>query len=574
MRLDIILGKGIMKKLYASLIILFINVSGSIAQPNSVHSESQTFKYNSNTGSTQAHVNKLLQTYSQRSKKSVHTLSYKIDYTIRTEIDRVNDSTVELSGNLESLSMSGITEYRSFGIRRYLLPDVVSISLQVIGKNGAVISDVVYDDVDLTALLRNKPSLLAGAKISYSSESGGVRSVKVMSVTYGFNSGAHDFSNHLNNIDQYYKYSHSIVGLIANLRTVDHTNGYHIYDEEAKMIELGNALAEIENSAALRDLNIDRNDPARLKPKLIQARRQYQIVHANVEDAIANLHFFYYDEGIRMLSFRKTGEARKLFETSLEIHPGFAPAQLQIAYIDYDNGYVDYARDLVLEIIRSDADYQTKQSARELGKNIAYTYLEQGEDLLAKDRFQDAIEAANKADDISQRIGSSSIARSDQIRKAGYNGMYEQHLLETEKALKINDVFRARTSVEKALTLQRSASAYIPDASLALRLKEDVDQMEYEFYISKGNSEMEAGSYVAALSSYEKALTFDKYTHIEKSPDLRSAATEAAKGSIYTWGRNVEELAASNRLREANKQMNRMIETNNRYSLSSESGNS
>ncbi len=555
--------------LFALLLLAAITVQ---AQTKLIFEETTPEAYLMKQGSgNQAYLNEIINLLSQAdvSKRGARP-ARKPEFVVRMEQQaRIADAgdKLQLRVQLAKINVNTDVTYKGFDVGDILFPDRVHAKVKLLDaakKELKVynVTDVAFKKEGVTLLDTSIPDT---AKIpqKYSL----VVDAKELIYTAGSVAKAR---RHFDLIRDYYAAEATIVQALQDVNRIRPDDVDRISLQERNLRQMEDMYARIQNEDFKTKLNLRQYDPVQLSTKMADLKRQLQERRRAVDYALSTMDLQFFNKGMSLATAGNATAAQSYFVKSLEVNPAFAPSHLQLARLDFVNGYIHEATTRTLALLtRLRIDPETRGQALVLAHDIYATHLSRGNNLTNRGDYETALQAFSTARELCHNVAglqcNMPVLRDGEGRAAA--GMFQRVVEEGKRELSRNNLAKADELAGEALNLQRQYNHWLRSAPEATDLQNQVKYTYYLQYIDKGKSYLSAKNYKAALDQFDNALDLQEaYTFrgVNELPDL---AQRAAKPVLLGELKQGYEQAMANRLADARTVASNAMAMQSRYGL-------
>ncbi|TXK50891.1 hypothetical protein FVR03_04210 [Pontibacter qinzhouensis] len=471
---------------------------------------------------------------------------------------------LQLKVVLNKFSVTGDILYKGFDLEEVLHPEKLSYNIKLLQGQQVL---KTYSE---SASLNKKEVVLLDVMVPDTIADGNYKLVVEGKELHYTGSNLMRVQERLNLINEYYTADVTISAAIQNLGRIQPNDVDRIMHHDRNLKEVEQTFAKLKAAPFYKDLILKKNDPQRLGSRLNQLERQMQDFRKAVAFAIATLDEQFYNRGVSFLSTGNRRAAQEYFLKSVEVNPKFAPSHLELARIDFLNGYLPEAtvrtKDLLTQMR---IDPQTQQLALGLAHDIYSTYINEGNHLTSRGDYRNAMAAYANARAMCSTIGGLRCnlpALNDGEGRAVY-GAYRNIVDEGRRLLAGNNLVAAERVAGEAMAFQRQYDFVLHDAQEALELQSQVKYQYYVLYIDKGKTYLKERNFGNALSQFEEALAMEQRFSFQRVQELGQLAQQAAKPVLLANLNQGYEQAVNNRLGDARAVASAAVAMQARYAL-------
>jgi len=551
-----------MKKILLITIFIF-TVNLIFAQVVYNQSDKMTVKIQYGEGGT--NNNAIIKKMAEGNNQNYNTYKIKVKFTADKKINKnINTNTLQL--NIKDLEIKGEYFYKTFNMKKYLLPAKISLDLNYLVNNVAKQTFDIPTKYFKTGKIAEQ---LVVIPIETPENTGFKFDLINIILIYNYQDKS-NFDNRIAAIEAYYassKQAQKEIDVYENI-VIDETvltgleDLQQIFDYKQIAVKSEEYVNSIKRQKFYTELPLNNNDPENLKPNLETLRNKSTRLKTICNNIIQKLDIIYYDRGMLKLVRNDIRMAQFYFNKSIEQNKNFAPAHYQIAKINFDNQNLEQSLNILLDIYKMNADIETVNKSNSLANLIFFEYIEVGNNFNAQNKFNDAIVWLNKANYVCQNINA--VVCSEELNR-GYEtavvGNFNNQLAIVDKNISENKLQYAENQLDMAMQYRADNIGYLPDNQTIITRHNQI----YTEYILNGNSFLNNKKYQKALTEYSNAKRIcKKYNYIECTQNLENGVFKAHTG-VYTQKVN----AAQSQLNSGNlEQSEQYVMEANNYQIS------
>lgn len=462
------------------------------------------------------------------------------------------------------LRLSGDIRYKNFDVSDLLIPAQLKFELRLKRANGSFRSEY------LTVLINGEKPETAGFTNTDSIDKAFV-SFEPVNLVFQFEN-SNVFENRIKLINDYYASIKELDEGFTILQTVapENTDAFRQNQKNLVIAEnIFNAATSVPFESRLR---LAESDPGRYITKKsayadLLNRKKYEM---NL--VWSTLHIKFYDRGIYQFKKGNLSRAEELFLWALEVNPGFSPALLQLAEIDFNRGRILEAICKADDILfNMPTDPQTRESTFGLLNEIYTTYLQRGHAEVQKKNYASAIEQYESAARICKKYQE---VRCDAQLNEGLSnartGIYNDMLDEARDFIILNDMERAENSVLEALNYQEKYRTEVRDIIQGTSLLKSVRQKKYDQQIQRGIRFTDQRMYDAALAAFDAADSLLNTYQLTEVKNIGSTILSAARPRAIELLYEGEAFVKNNNLPDARYCYRKSLDLQQKYNLTGE----
>ena len=532
--------------------------------------ESYLIKYTPASTTNQTNINSILTLLGKADEKKGNgrpdrTPEFIVRFEQHARIANAGDK-LQLLVQLSKFSTTTGFNYRGFDVADVLQPEMVSAKIRLLNAQGKEVKLFNPQQVALNA----EKVILLDASIP-DSTSGKKYTLKVDAKEMIFTAeDVREVQDRIDLIQDYYKANRELAVALKDVLLLipDDVDRLSQYDRQLHDMEVwfeGLKVGRFKDK-----LKLARHDPENMLEKARRLKDALLDRRQAINHAIATLDQQYYNRGVDLMMAGNTAGARSYFAKSIEVNPGFAPAHLQLAQIDFRSGYLPEAVARIYDILAGmRADPETKRRALLLAHDIYSTHITQGNNLTGRGEYGNALKAFADARTMCNTIGGLQCnlpALNDGEARAA-SGMYRAIIREGKDYLSRNDLAKAEDRAEEALQFQQEYNDVLQNASEATELLNQVKYHYYVRHIDTGKSYLNEKNYTAALEQFDAALHLEQAYSFNRVKELKTLAKIAAKPVMLQELRDGYMEARNNRLSDARSTASEVAAMQKRFAL-------
>ncbi|MEJ8758000.1 hypothetical protein WG947_13395 [Pontibacter sp. H259] len=533
--------------------------------------EAYLMKYSASGSTSQPHINTILTLLKEGDEKKVGGRpSRNPEFVVRMEQQaRIADAgnTLQLKVQLSKISVSSDVTYKGFSVEEVLLPEKLNVKIKLLDakkkelqafnlsniafkKEGMVLLDVTIPDTTKATPTYNL--VIEPKELVYTSES------------------VNRFKKHQDLVWEYYAAEATISRALQDVSRIQPEDVDRISLHDRNLRQMEDMYARIKDQKFREKLNLRQYDPQHLTDKMADLNRLMQERRRAVDYALSTMDLQFFNKGMSLATAGNANAAQAYFVKSLEVNPKFAPSHLQLARLDFVNGYLKEATARTLDVLTGmRIDPETRQMAQVLAYDIYGAHMNQGNNLTNRGDYNAALQAFGAARELCNRVGGLGCnlpaLRDGEGRAA--TGVYKNIIAEGKRELSRNNMAQADKIAEDALRFQSEYRDVLPQPTEAIELQNQVKYTYYVEHIDKGKSYLNSKNYTAALSQFDAALNLqDTYTFKEIA-ELGTLVQKAAKPVLLAELQTGYQQAMNNQLTDARALASKAIAMQGRYGL-------
>lgn len=534
--------------------------------------EAYLMKYSTTGNSSQTHINTIINLLKEGDVKkgggrpSSRTPEFVVRMEQQARIADAGDK-LQLKVQLSKISVNSDVTYKGFGVEDVLLPETLNLKVKLLDgrkrelqtfnltnialkKEGTTLLDVTIPDT--TKAAPNYSLVVEAKELNYTAAS----------VT--------KFRNYLSLIGDYYAADATITRALQDINLIQPDDVDRISQHNHNLRQMEDMYKRMKEQNYKEKLNLRLYDPQRLDQKMTDLNRLMQERRRAVDYALSTMDLQFFNKGMSLVTNGNPNAARAYFEKSLGVNSKFAPSHLQLARLDFINGYLNEATARTLDVLtRMRIDPETRQMLQVLAHDIYGAHMSQGHNLTNRGDYNAALHAFASARELCNNVGGLGCnlpaLRDGEGRAA--NGIYRNIIAEGKRELTRNNIAQADRLAEEALRFQSDYRDVLPQPTEAVELQNQVKYTYYVSHIDKGKSYLNSKNYSAALSQFDAALDLEAAYSFRQIPELDALAKRAAKPVLLAELETGYEQAMHNQLTDARALASKAIAMQGRYGL-------
>ena len=522
---------------------------------NESQNEIYTFKYKETFENNQDITNYFIQKISKSIHKPLNLTKYIYIYKQTSRLTKIDLNNYKISIELENKKNTGDVLYKRFNISDALFPSKIDFEIIVYNQDNQIIEKYKF---------KNKPLNPKSTKIAKFIIIPRENTFKVQDMTsktkysitienkkfYYTNESKKLFNKKLQLINDYYASDFILKEIFQKLQTFDLQDVDMIPVYDFKLFEIETTYEQLKSKNFPKKLDLSQYDPINFEIKIIALNNQINKLQTIINQLLATLDYVYYNKGLEWLVNGYVDKAVTYFNKSLKINPFYAPSHYQLAKINYDNGKLDKAGDIINEVL---AKMYPEQNIRilllQLTNDIYKAYLNQGEQLIKSEKYNEAIKLLEKGKEFCKITPNIIYTEeiSELFARAKY-GIFKSYLTVAQKAINTDNLEIAETYIKKAKKYQKDNKNDITNDKEANILLNQI----INIYLEKGDKSNESLNFNNALKYFEKAsILCDLSTNAIIKQKLFQAFKIAKNGVYNNFLTKAEQLLSDNDLEQA-----------------------
>ncbi|RNI26073.1 tetratricopeptide repeat protein [Rufibacter latericius] len=522
------------------------------------------------TFSISSFTNSDLNALAQQLGRDNHHRSGKLvvagDFEQREKITRSGDQ-VEINASVKNLRVRERVLFREFDFADALTPTVINAKVQLIGREDKVLQTF---DISNKSLGQDGTAVLVQTSLKDTSDFSGYK-LRVVEKKLGFSAGNHGaVQERLTWVKRYYEADDRLAQLSRDLQLINPNDIDHLTAHIDRLKVLERELDHLYDSRMERELALNQHDPVQLRRRVRDLDGRFKERGIALEQMWARLPEIFYNRGLELAMNGNSRAGREFFERSLQANPVFAPAHLQLARLDFKEGYLKEAGLRTRELLnRMQVDPETYRFGQELALDIQNAYVRQGEQLNNQGKYRQAIEQFEQAQEFCRSI--SRLTCRSEVWEEGIafakNGLYDNLLQDGRQALNQKNLAQAEKLAKEAQQFARNNKSAIDSDAAASTLMRDVQQQFYVGYLADGRKALQTKQYSAALMAFEKGKSLASDYSLTPAADAEKLLRQAARPVILEKIAEGQLQANANKLSQARTLASEVNNLQIRYGL-------
>lgn len=501
-------------------------------------------------------IRKLAEGNNKSIRATFFTIAFDQTLRINTRepdfVYRVENSKFRLSGDIS---------YKGFEVSDLLIPVEVRFELRLKRSNGSL------KNIPLTAVVNNERPEATGFTNTDTADRV-FTDYAIVNPVFRF-SNSNEFEKRISIINDYYRIVAELEDGFLLLQTVAPADLDRFRANQKNLTDAANIYASVKNRKLEQQLPLQTTDPARF----IEKSRAYEVLLNRRQQEMTvlwnTLHLTFYDRGITQMKRGNLPRAVELFYWALEVNPGFSPALLRLAEIDYERGDLHEATCKADDILLNfPADPVTRQQTFSLLDDIHLRYVALGNKDVSAKNFARALDHFETARQLCLKYRQINCSERLTIGiAAAKSGIFNDLLDEARDFIVLNDLDRAESSTKAAISYQENNPKEVRDGITGPALLQTIRQKKYDQLIQKAMRYTDQRNYTAALTLFEQADQMYTSYQLSEAGNLRELVLMAARPRalelLYEGTSNVK----INRLSEAKENYRTSVALQQRYGL-------
>jgi len=532
-----------MKKLYillSGLLILFTSLISTAQEATIFDKEfsyTQQFTYKSSPGARDYYSNFIIQEIAKSIPKRADYTSFNITYKLQQKITKFDSTHYKIYLEIKDFGANGDMLYRGINVSNVLIPNEIDYTLKLyrIERTNPLrpveveIMHKAYRSTPLAGNLGYYPIL----ELEFSDTiNDGEYTVKIPEQELFFNEqGKTLFQQHMAYVNDYFLTDGVIANAILIVQEIDVNNIDKLSFHDVELKEVEADIVTIESAMYPQNLSLHENDPIDFINKMHGLKQMVTQKRYQLNQQLSVLDMLFYQRGNDFLASGNLTDAEIYYNKSLQINPFYAPAQYQLARMQFNNGLVDTSAQMInLALLKMNPDPSTQQLLIQLGNDVYNELLNMGERQTTQQNFNEAIALFERAKWFC--TSTTGMVCTDRLNKglsqARY-GIYHSYLQVAEKAIENKRLDIAGNYINQSLEYQKQHQDEIIAPTESMNMMDRLSRA----YIDRGHQLNREKNYEEALYNFGRADSLiNTYPSLTKHDDIASGMKFSRNG-IY-----------------------------------------
>ncbi len=551
------------------LIILLTFLSIKCFSQNQILFESEQKKsylisYTNSYDENQVVINEMLEVIGKFIPKPAYQTKFTLSFDENIKITR-DKNVVSIFVDYQNIFVNGDVLYKGFNMTDVLIPSKYDFKGSLYRNKNILLADFAPQKTNFS-LIFNESQLQFNDTSRQTNYSFTVNSFKF----YYDQVARTRFREKVGMVNQYFIAEVDLNSLNKLLSDIN-PNAFETIDNTQKeMNSIKSKLDNVSTAVFWQALQITNYDPLGLQPKLFNLQKNYQEIQQQLNETYSELHQLYYKKALNLYNNKKVAEAKIAFEKSMYYQKDFAPSQFFLARIAFEQKKTDESKEQLIKLFTFKfIDEDTHKAALELANALEWTDLNAAAGLLTQQKFEEALLAADKAEDFCKSLPSFSCSDTiELIRKDCYNGIYQQYIMDAGNSFNLKKVDRAESEINKAIAYQQKYRKYVSEDKAANDLLEKIKVEQYYLTIIKGKAEMDAHNYRNAFLEFKKAADLEQLYPVKKVKQLPDLIKSSKLEVLLIMLDETDSDVKTNNLTKARTNLKQVIDEQKTYELS------
>ncbi len=461
---------------------------------------------------------------------------------------------------ITDVDCSGDITYKGFSVADALIPSYCSYTFSVFSDKPAPLYQKVVTDGQINVGY----NIMASYNFSDTASSKKFSTrVDNFAFHYDEKSKQH-FAEKLKLIDDYFMSEATIDQCFKKVGAIDFNNTDMIIVYDISLKEAEKTAEEIYSKDFAGKLNLVSYDPVHFIDKYNELSEKLYNTRFQLNQKLKNLDKLYYERGKEELTKNEKAKAEVFFNRSVLYNPDFAPSQLELARLYYDDYKLNDAADKLSYILHNLNPVPDVFKQVILFTDTVYNkMLETGNDHNKAERYNEAIEIFEKCVSFCKDLPRFDCGERHMNGLATARfGIYQSYLTVSQKAIDNGKLELAEIYISDARNYQKQYSNFIINDAEALSKLEKIMMI----YVARGDTLISKGNYDKGLSFLEKAKNISEKNKFPLSEKFGKSVSKARAGIYKSLIKKCVQLLTAKLVDPAENKLNEAIDYQKQYS--------
>lgn len=514
------------------LVLLTSSCAQAIAQTSSMlysNSRNYTFNFSSTNQQGSPEITRyFIEALAQAANKPAFNVNYTVSFDQTLELLVVNNL-LQIRSRNTFIQPIGDVYFRNFYVGDLLLPTAINAMVNIVDERGGSIRSLQISNLNnsnaFSSVLNTNMMPVGSQKLS----------LQVVNMMLFYDAQAlADFNYRTGLINEYYNSNMILDNAQNKLASVVFVSPDNIESTTAILQQVENDIHLIEARNFGSVLQLSNQDPINLINRTAALRNILAQKRMSVNMAYAALDAYYYTKGLEAATNKNNALAQTFFNKSLAVNPSYAPAAYQLARIKFEEDNLIEADIKLREVwFKMNPDPNTYQYALTLFKNIYNEYIDAADQLIEKNKYNEALEQFEKAQKLCREI--EGVNCNDAVKNGMKECRKEVYIGLLNEAKKIADSGNNNDAYNKFNQAKNYAANYssdIQDKNLEAQVEKALKLNEYKTAVNEAKDAFGKGDYSAALAGFETAHDLEGKYGFSPSIIPLDKEQQSAKGVI------------------------------------------
>jgi hypothetical protein len=417
----------------------------------------------------------------------------------------------ELVLQLVNPVLSGELVYRDFSLEKVLVPDRVSLKVNVSKPDGLPVFQEIVMEMDIPPrgeVLYRK--FLPPDRIQLGWP------VDITDIDFSYSDAVHGrFHEWLSVLESYYDAGRELERIPDMLNRLSYTDPEKIILGEFDLCEAEQVIARAHYAPFHEWFGPDENDPAGVFSMLGTYGRQTALLRQKFNQAITRIDTLFYQKALAAMGEGDHGKGRELLLSALVYNPFHLGAHHALAQMDHGSGDLPGALSRLGRVISKMYPAGLwKDRMHELSEQVMESIFEVGSEFMRDGRFLDALRVLGSVEEFCDAVNDRYVCppRLHRLQSLSHQGMFQSFITVSERALANDNLVFCVTYLRSALDYQQDHPTFIPDARDAQQILQKVVNR----HISKGATLWLEGNLTGAREHFQAAGSLcDEFEYLE-----------------------------------------------------------
>lgn len=474
-------------------------------------SYSSTYQYVSSPGAREFYSNFIIQEIARSIPKRAEYTTFTLNYVMNQQLIKLDSAHYIFKPELKNFTASGDIQYKGINIAKKLIPGEIDYTVKVFRKQsggmnvgGQQSGVLVFQKTVSAQPLVDNLGYFPLPELAFSDTVNDAQyTLSVENQLLYFNEKSKNiFLNQVAYINDYYSTDALIAAQMDKLHTIQPGNIDLIsfYDIELKEIE--QSIMSIDSRQFPQNLGLHENDPMQFMPKMQNLVTETTQLRATLNQRLSVLDQLFCQRGNDLMAEGKLQDASNYYNKAIQVNPYYAPAQYQLARMEYNRANYDTSAYMVnYALLKMSPDPSTQQLLVQLGNTIYTTLIGIGDKFNTEQKYNEAIAGFDRAKWLC--TSTPGLVCTEQVQKglaqAKY-GIYRSYLQVAEKAIQNGRLDIAGNYINQSMEYQKQ------NASDIISNSESVQWMGVlcKEYVMLGNRLNQQKKYDQAVVEFNK----------------------------------------------------------------------
>ena len=565
-----------MKKLYilSFAVIFFFGCNKLLnAQETTLFSNdfsyTQTFAHNPSPSARDYYSNFIIQEIAKSIQKRPDYTQFKVSYILMQKLIKIDSNNYKVILEIKNFAANGDIMYRGINVAKMLIPNEFDYHIKIFRKSngnllseGTEIAHRVYRNIPLNGNLGYYSIL----ELPFSDTINDAQySISITDQKMYFNEdGKNRFIRYMAYINDYFQSDIIIGNALAKVQEIDTDNIDFLPFYNIELKEVEQTILGIESAQYPQNLALHESDPIQFLQKMGSLTQQTSQKRHLLNQQLSVLDMLFYQKGNDFMQLGKLKDAEKYYNKSLKINQFYAPAQYQLARMQFNNGMLDTSAQMTnMALLKMNPDPSTQQLLIQLGKNIYTELLNIGEKQSTEQNFNESIQTFERAKWFCTTTPG--MTCTDRVNKglaqARY-GIYHSYLKVAEKAIENQRLDIAGNYINQSIIYQKKYSSEIIAPTESMNLMGELSNA----YVEKGHKMNKEKKYDIALYQFSKADSLLKtYSTLTPISSLNSGIRFSRNGIYHQLVDRAKIKLENGKLNDAENACNEALNYQQKY---------